>query len=76
MKNSIYQYINKKIAQGKKLLAVLIDPDKFNKNIIKEAIKYKVDYFFIGGSLITNGNFEKTILALKTQNKIPVIIFR
>ena len=75
MKNTVYQNITNRTASGQKLLAVLIDPDKFNQKIIAEAIKCKVDYFFIGGSLITNGNFEKTIKALKTQSKIPVVIF-
>ena len=60
-------------------LAVLIDPDKQNPESLFELITLagicKVDFFFIGGSLLLEENFEATIEAIKAQSNIPVIIF-
>ncbi len=76
---NIYNTIADKIKQQKKQFAVLIDPDKTNKekltHIIKEAVKNNVDYFFIGGSLITDNNFEDYIQQIKENCDIPVVIF-
>jgi phosphoglycerol geranylgeranyltransferase len=68
---NILSFYKKKQAQ----LAVLIDPDKFNIQLIKLANQCNVHYFFVGGSKLTNGNIEKTISIIKKHSKIPVIIF-
>ncbi len=70
-----YSVIEKNMKQGKKMLCVLIDPDKFNAEVIKTCNSAKVDFLLVGGSLITNGNFEKTIESIKRISKIPAIIF-
>lgn len=70
-----YSVIEKNMKQGKKMLCVLIDPDKFNAEVIKNCNNAKVDFLLVGGSLITNGNFEKTIESIKKISKIPSIIF-
>lgn len=71
--------ILKKFKKGIRQLAVLIDPDKAEadqlSNICKYAEQNEVDYFFVGGSVITHGNIHYTIQALKQQTDIPVIIF-
>jgi phosphoglycerol geranylgeranyltransferase len=73
---SVYQSILEKIKQGKKQLAVLIDPDKFDSfKIIELANSSGVDYFFIGGSLMSGGNITKAIQTIKENSDIPVIIF-
>lgn len=56
-------------------LIILIDPDKFNPELIKIANVCKVKYIFVGGSLLQKNNFEKTIKSIKSLTKIPVIIF-
>jgi phosphoglycerol geranylgeranyltransferase len=60
-------------------LAVLIDPDKQNKGSLERLIllagNCKVDFFFIGGSLLLEANFEAVVEAIKKQTDIPVIIF-
>ena len=65
--------------QGKKLFAILIDPDKQKNSdlllIIKNANKSKVNYFFVGGSLIINDNLNDCIKTIKENSKIPVILF-
>lgn len=54
---------------------MLIDPDKFNPALVAMAAKKRVSYFFVGGSRITNGDFEKTIKAIKKISGIPIVIF-
>ncbi|MBS1634329.1 MAG: geranylgeranylglyceryl/heptaprenylglyceryl phosphate synthase [Bacteroidetes bacterium] len=56
-------------------LIILIDPDKFNPALLELAAKSKVSCFFIGGSHITSGNFEKTVRAIKKKSRKPLIIF-
>ena len=49
----LYKNILQKKAQGRKLFAILIDPDKQKNSelllIIKNANENNVDYFFVGG---------------------------
>lgn len=56
-------------------LIILIDPDKYNPELIKMANQCEVKYIFVGGSLLQKNNFEKTIKSIKSLTKIPVIIF-
>ncbi|HTA61884.1 MAG TPA: geranylgeranylglyceryl/heptaprenylglyceryl phosphate synthase [Bacteroidia bacterium] len=73
--NKIYQKIISAQKKKQAQLAVLIDPDKFNPQLITLANQCNVHYFFVGGSELTNGNIEKTISTIKKLSKIPVIIF-
>lgn len=56
-------------------LIVLIDPDKYNPELIDIANTCMVYCFFIGGSKIKKGLFEKTIKSIKSKTKIPILIF-
>ena len=62
----------------RKKIALLIDPDKLNENFsnfIKDAIKFGIDYFFVGGSLV-HTSVEDVVLKIKKLTKdIPVILF-
>jgi phosphoglycerol geranylgeranyltransferase len=75
----IHSRLLEKKAKGEKSFAILIDPDKAVENhlerLVKESIKYHVDYFFVGGSLITSPAFTETIAYLKKNCTISVIIF-
>lgn len=63
----------------KKKLAVLVDPDKpTDKEIIelaKKGDKANIDFFFVGGSLLTNDNMDSCIKLLKQYSSIPIVIF-
>jgi phosphoglycerol geranylgeranyltransferase len=75
MKN-IYPLILKNKAKGKKLFGVLIDPDKFDSlDIINSCENADVDIIFVGGSIITSGDFESCIKKIKAHTHIPVVIF-
>ncbi|OIO99446.1 MAG: geranylgeranylglyceryl/heptaprenylglyceryl phosphate synthase [Bacteroidetes bacterium CG2_30_33_31] len=73
--------IYKKILQesGRKKLALLIDPDKCNRKSIKKRLEIanncKVDFIFVGGSLLNYDLMDKCIVAIKSLTKIPIIIF-
>jgi len=75
MVKDIYQNIIQK--PGKKI-AVLIDPDKTGVQSIDKTIllseKAKVDFFLIGGSLVSE-NPGSFIQKLKKNTNIPVILF-
>jgi phosphoglycerol geranylgeranyltransferase len=71
-----FKNIIKKLEAGKKpLLAVLIDPDKFNPELVHLANESKVSCFLVGGSELKKGDVTKTILAIKKISQIPVILF-
>lgn len=72
----VYAQIQK--SAGKQL-AVLIDPDKQSVKtllpLIQLAENARVDFFFVGGSLLLENTFEQTIETIKANSKIPVVIF-
>ena len=74
----IYNKILDKYKQGKKMISVLIDPDKYTENkllaCIAEINKTQPDFIFVGGSL-TFESTEKTIEIIKEHSDIPVILF-
>lgn len=76
---NLYSSILEKKAKGKKLFAILIDPDKQKNSvlslIVQKANEANVDYFFVGGSLLTNDNLEECIKTIKNNSNIPVILF-
>ena len=79
MKNTLYQHFLRNKQQGKKSLAVLIDPDKVDNNKIEQlvtlSIDAKVDYLLVGGSLIISSNLDECIQQIKSLCDIPVILF-
>jgi putative glycerol-1-phosphate prenyltransferase len=64
---------------NKKQFAMLIDPGKLswedNKLRIDLAIKEKIDYFFIGGSLMSDNTIEKLLDYIKENSDIPCILY-
>ena len=76
---NLYTSILEKKAKGKKLFAILIDPDKQKNSvlslIVQKANEANVDYFFVGGSLLTNDNLDQCIKTIKNNSNIPVILF-
>ena len=76
---NIYNLLaGKKGKKGKKF-AVLIDPDKTNhkqlKSIVEIASENYVDFFFVGGSLLTNDHLDITVKTIKDHTDIPVVLF-
>lgn len=67
------------LTEPKKQFAVLVDPDKYSRTHLLDltavARDAMVSYFFVGGSLMSEGNLDETIKILKENSDIPVIIF-
>jgi phosphoglycerol geranylgeranyltransferase len=76
---SIYKTIINNKNKGKKQFALLIDPDKIEvpklKLLLENSQKALVDYFFVGGSFLTNSDFSGCIRFIKDYSSIPVVIF-
>lgn len=78
--NNILEELNDRKAKGQKSLAILIDPDKVtNINALNELVSISkecyIDFFFVGGSLITNNSLSEVIGHIKKNSDIPVILF-
>ena len=76
---SILNQLEQAKQNGQKKFVVLIDPDKVRlgnmDNVLDNAVKAKVDYFFIGGSLIVNNQLDKCLLTIKERCHIAMILF-
>jgi putative glycerol-1-phosphate prenyltransferase len=66
-------------AKGQKAFAVLLDPDKVDltqfESFLNVCVTQRVDFFFVGGSLITSHIMAQMIDQIKLYTNIPVIIF-
>ena len=61
------------------MIAVLLDPDKANRVAIQNLTEHpafqSVDYVFVGGSLVTEGQMNQCLQDLKRCTNKPAIIF-
>ncbi|MBC5837958.1 phosphoglycerol geranylgeranyltransferase [Flavobacterium muglaense] len=75
----IYSQILKAKVENRKLLAVLLDPDK----IIWDQLNHQIDrinqspatHVFIGGSLVESGRMDELIEAIKQKCNLPIVLF-
>ncbi|OYX23664.1 MAG: geranylgeranylglyceryl/heptaprenylglyceryl phosphate synthase [Flavobacteriales bacterium 32-35-8] len=77
--NGIYRNIQASIKNGEKLLAVLIDPDKFQIESIEQFIS-KVNasfatHIFVGGSIVEEDTTHILVSKIKKHTKLPIILF-
>jgi len=79
MKHRIYTQLLEKKQKGQKSFAVLIDPDKVNKQSVEQLVKLSVDaavdYFLVGGSLVISNRLDEVVQQIKAVCDIPVILF-
>ena len=72
------QAILKMISEKENKLAILIDPEKFDISeaaaFLKEIPK-QTTHLLIGGSTVSNGETEATVIAIKSHTSLPVILF-
>ncbi|HEX2934061.1 MAG TPA: geranylgeranylglyceryl/heptaprenylglyceryl phosphate synthase [Bacteroidales bacterium] len=75
---SFYQKIAQNKADHKKMLGVLIDPDKYTNEMLNTVMDYaqqtSVSFFLIGGSLVSK-NVNDTIHYIKEKSGLPVFLF-
>lgn len=75
MNNKIHQHIVGSKAAGRKLFAILVDPDHFDIKAIETAEECNVDYLMIGGSLLTSGKIDDCVDRIRKITNIPVLLF-
>ena len=79
MKDAIYQTLLQKKRTRRKSFALLIDPDKVNEartdTLVELAVKARVDYLFVGGSLVVTDQLDQVVKQIKDRCKIPIILF-
>lgn len=76
----ILDILKERHAIGKKSIAVLVDPDKADdparlSHLLNLASENCIDFFFVGGSLITTTNLSDIVNQIKEQVSIPVVLF-
>lgn len=72
MMNSVLNKIKK--TKKKPLLAILIDPEKFNPEVVLKS-NAVADFLLIGGSALKKGQLFKCLSIVKKLAQIPVIVF-
>ena len=79
MKQKIYNQLTERKRIGSKAFTVLIDPDKVDAakidKLVSLSMEAKVDYFFVGGSLVISNYLDECIQLIKASCPIPVILF-
>ena len=75
----LYDALLTRRAQGRKALAVLLDPDNLDEagllHLLTLSRVHPVDYFFVGGSLVLSEHQAALIALIKAHSDIPVLLF-
>ncbi|WP_298900744.1 geranylgeranylglyceryl/heptaprenylglyceryl phosphate synthase [uncultured Psychroserpens sp.] len=75
----IYSNILSSISEGKRLLAVLIDPDKMTvemaSGFIKKVNESIATHIFVGGSIVDNHATENLVVEVKKYTDLPIVLF-
>jgi putative glycerol-1-phosphate prenyltransferase len=77
--NFLYNQLLENKTRGYKSFAVLLDPDKLDEEscikLVNLGIESKIDYFFVGGSLLTNYNLTSILNIIIENSRIQVVLF-
>lgn len=78
-RNSIAASFDSFSNAGRKALAVLFDPDDTDERSLIQSLNVclenKVDYLFVGGSLVTSNNLHEVVSMIKSYTDIPCVLF-
>lgn len=78
MKKNILKEISESHKEKEKLLAILIDPEKFKISSIESFLKNipkETTHFFIGGSSKNDIGMDEMVKKLKTKTSLPILVF-
>lgn len=79
MSKNILGHIKNCKQTGRKLLAILLDPDKLTVQnlplIIEKINSNTVDFIFVGGSNVDNGKTDTIVKGINKLTTIPIILF-
>lgn len=75
----IYKEITNAFEENRRLLAVLIDPDKVNFDsihvLVEKINQSPATHIFIGGSLVFSNLIEHLITEIKSFSNLPILLF-
>lgn len=74
----VWKGIEEAVAAGKRLLAVLIDPDKFDLETAEDFLRKipaGTTHLFVGGSYVKPGKTDDAVIAIKKWSHLPVVLF-
>jgi putative glycerol-1-phosphate prenyltransferase len=76
---SVYTNIVSSVNNGKKLLAILMDPDKVVLQILPRVFEKlnttSVTHIFVGGSIVEENITDTLVKVIKEQTNLPVLLF-
>ncbi|KIC03128.1 geranylgeranylglyceryl phosphate synthase [Flavobacterium sp. JRM] len=76
---NIYKEIRLAKVENRKLLAILLDPDKINwqnlDGLLQKINQSPASHIFVGGSLVESTVLEDLVFQLKLKTNLPVMIF-
>lgn len=78
MEGKFYHSIQEAVNAKRKLLAILIDPEKFRSSEIDTfltKIPMETTHLFVGGSTVLNGETEIVVQDLKEKTQLPIFLF-
>ena len=78
MTTNLYTSFTEAVSQKKKLLAILIDPEKFdlqNTASFLRNLPMATTHLFVGGSTVPEGMTEHLIKELKLYTAKPILLF-
>lgn len=74
----VLRNIREKALAGEKMLAVLIDPEKFHPTAAKDFLRKipsSTTHIFIGGSTVAAKDLHACVTVLKAETDLPLILF-
>lgn len=75
----IYKEITNAFRENRRLLAVLLDPDKVDinriENLVEKISQSPATHIFIGGSLVFSNLIEHLITEIKSFSNLPILLF-
>jgi phosphoglycerol geranylgeranyltransferase len=79
MKQNIYNQLLQGKLGNKKMLAILLDPDKVDLNtveiLIEKINQSPATHIFVGGSIVENNILSELIQKIKQDCQLPVVLF-
>jgi len=76
---NIYNEILSAKSENRKLLAILVDPDKVSAenagHLIQKINQSPATHIFVGGSSFNGNHLDDLIVELKSKTKLPILLF-
>jgi putative glycerol-1-phosphate prenyltransferase len=79
LQTSIYQQIANARIENRKLIGILLDPDKLRLEKVADCLRaidsQEVDLLLVGGSTVENGDTQALVGRIKELSSLPVVLF-